>query len=231
MSTFHYCDFRRGKYWHTYQSMESRLSTISRYILIDPDNNDIYSEELAEFLISIGSAIDTFFRNMSDCPGIKQHMTTLGIVKSSGDLNMTDYRDFSESYYELSSPTVSVPFGLGKSQDIHPFRQFKNNKSPDWWISYNRVKHDYHKNIKEAKLINVLNGLGGLLLLNTFHDCNQQYLFHLGIYQDQNGVLSIRDAENAFIFTPKGTTGYRDSGDFVFVRTNIFFFRFPNYEP
>jgi len=82
--------------------MESRVSTISRYILIDPDNNNVYSEELAEFLISIGSTVDTFFRNMSDCPGIKEHRTTLEITQSSDGLRMNHYRAFSESYYELS---------------------------------------------------------------------------------------------------------------------------------
>ncbi len=72
MHTYHLCDFRRGKYWHTYQSMESTLSAISRYILIDPDNNDTYSEELADFLLSMGTAIDTFFRNMRNCPRLKK---------------------------------------------------------------------------------------------------------------------------------------------------------------
>ncbi|MFX1286863.1 MAG: hypothetical protein ACFFB5_24705 [Promethearchaeota archaeon] len=229
--SFHRCDFLRGKYWHTYQSMESRLSTISRYILIDPDNNEVYSEELAEFLISIGSAFDTFFRNMMDCPDLAPVKTRLGVTKKSEDMDIVDYRKVTEDYIEFSSMTIQVPFGLGKRQDIFPFKEFKQDKSPLWWKSYNHVKHDYFTNIKEANLINVLNGLGALLLLNIFHQCNRLYLMNIGAFYDANGILSVEDARMAFIYDIRGTTGYTDPENFVFIRTPTFFYRFQNYEP
>lgn len=226
----HDCDFSRGKFWHTYQQLESRLNEISRYILFDRSNNSTYSEVLAEFLFSVGSSIDTFFRKMSDCPDIAQHRKSIGITFDSSKLKMNNYRDIFEDYFELSENHLSVPFGLGKTQDFYPFKNFSKT-SPVWWRAYNNIKHDYYENISDANLENVLNGLGGLLILNLLHHCSNRYLINLGIFRDQNGIVSIRDAETAFTYTQKGTQGYnRSEGEFMYVRTNVYVFIYRNFE-
>lgn len=91
--------FFTRKILDTYQSMESRLSKISRYILIDPDNNEAYSEESAEFLISIGSAVDTFFRNMMEYPDLEPVKNRLRVTNNSKNLGIADYRRITEDYW------------------------------------------------------------------------------------------------------------------------------------
>ena len=60
----HTCDFIRGKYWHTYKYLENIIIDVSKYITIDPDNDDTWSEVLASSLVLNGNAVDTFLRNM-----------------------------------------------------------------------------------------------------------------------------------------------------------------------
>lgn len=227
---YHKCDFQLGKYWNIFGKMESRLQVISRYILLDPKNNTTYSEELAEFLISIGSSVDSFFRDMSSCPYYSNVIKAKKINKIIDDYNIVDFRKLYEDFFEFSKMHIRVPFGLGDPQEIIPFEKFSSNDIPTWWTNYNDVKHNYMKNIQFANLYNILNALGALFLLNIYHSCSREYLFNFGVYQTINGPLSVEDAKMAFNYTPKGTTGYRE-GNFVFVRTQHFFHRISNYEP
>lgn len=224
MAAPHRCDFQRGKYWHTYKGLDQKLLDVSKFILIDPENNKTYSEALADLLTSIGNSVDTFFRNMCLCPPLNANLW-----KPSDRLTITDYRRICEPYYGLSKNSVIVPFGLGNTQRITPFEAFQRRASPDWWSSYNHVKHDYLKYIKEANLFNALNALGGLLILNALHNCSQSYLINSGIIRDQRGVITLDEAGNIFV-TPEGVTGYSEEGEAVYIETNNFYYKFRNID-
>lgn len=226
----HRCDFLRGKFWHTFLQYESRLLEISRYVMIDPKNNLTFSESFAELIISLGSSVDTFFRKMSDCPKGVETKEKAGIKKKSEKLNITDYREIFEPYFELSQNNLIVPFGLGGSQTITPFKEFNNGKSPQWWIECNNIKHNLYANIENANLINILNTLGALLLLNVFHRCSQDYLRFNGVYRNLNGVLSPEEFEDCFHITSKGTDGCKTKESKVYIETNVFVFEFRDFE-
>ena len=188
----HSCSYLRGMNWHTFKYLDTRLYELSRYITLDQDNKDIWSEALADLLILTGSAVDTFFRDMGGCPYIQAEpyfkKVQSQVVNRYWD--MCDFRDAYDSIYELSENEVDVPFGLRYYGKIRPFRQFKVNKNPGWWDAYNHLKHSFYKHLKEATLDNVLNCLGGLLILNSLHKCSQEYLVLHGYLKDQYGQVN-----------------------------------------
>jgi len=170
------CIFLKGLPWHTYQYLEKRMLDLSRYVTFDPQNRSTWSESLADLLMLCGSALDTFFRNMLYCPNIQREQSYKKINKTHNKFNILDFINIYEPYYELSQNIVEVPFGLGKNQRFQPFKEFTNGRPPIWWDAYNHIKHDYYESLEEANLGNVLECLGGLLIVHLLHKCSQKYL-------------------------------------------------------
>jgi hypothetical protein len=80
--------------------------------------------------------------------------------------NIDDYRDvLTVALPALHTTQVFVPrYGL----TLTPWDHWKGPTNPDWWHSYNMVKHERDVHFKEATLQNALNALGALLIF-TFH--------------------------------------------------------------
>lgn len=169
------CPFCQGKTWHTYNYLESRLVDISRYITLDEQNNSTWSEALADILVLTGNAMDTFFRKMSECPNFEDDPNIREIKKPVKKWTINEYRSIYEPYYELSKNQVIVHSVLGRTQTLTPFCDF-SKKTPCWWTAYNKVKHEYYDSLQKANLQNVLNCLGGLLILHALHLCSKRYL-------------------------------------------------------
>ena len=167
----HLCTFLRGQNWYTYKHLENRLLEVSKHITFDPQNHDTWSENLASLLILTGSAVDTFFRDMKDCSCVQKEISFVNVSQKVGrgrwDIN--DFRDAYEPIYEFSQNEIHVPFGLSSYPPIKPFNEFQSKGIPDWWDAYNGVKHEYYHSIRRATLDNVLNALGGLLILHALH--------------------------------------------------------------
>lgn len=233
----HRCTFIRGLNWYTYLDLESRLLEISKYITFDQQNQNTWSETLAALLLLFGSSIDTFFRNMESCPCVKNEPSFKRVsqrVNRRRNKNWTihDFRNAYEPIYEFSKNDIQVPFGLSSYPDpqhpfIQPFIEFQNpNGIPDWWGTYNGVKHEYYDHLQEATLDRVINSLGGLLLLHGLHKCSQEYLIRIGKIRDPTTALQVDELIDAFkdefVGYPTRWTMLRDCG----FQTKIFVFQF-----
>lgn len=74
---------------------------------------------------------------------------------------------------------------------------------PSWWTAYNKVKHEYYRNLKDkATLGNVIDSLAGLLVLNALHKCSQEFLIRNR--ELKLGNLGVEHAIEDFKKTPKG---------------------------
>jgi len=209
----HRCSFIRGLNWHTYKNLENKVLEVSRHITFDRLNTNTWSENLANILILTGSAVDTFFRDMRECPNIRESDTYNEISRRVGERrwNIYDFRDTFDPIYELSRNEIEVPFGLSKyPHPIHPFIQpfeaFSTPLLPFWWDSYNGLKHEYYDNLRSATLDNVLNALGSLLLLNCLHKCSQQYLIRMGLLTPNRSY--IRNVEDLIELFQISNFGY-----------------------
>lgn len=169
------CPFCRGMHWHKYQSLESKMVEITKYVTLDETNSQTWGVEIADILVLTGNAMDTFFRDMRDCPNIGEDENFLSINKPRKGWNIQDYQKVFERYYEISQNSVYTGFGLGNAQTLVPFKNF-DVEIPKWWTAYNTTKHAFYSKMNEANLGNALNCLAGLLILNSLHLCSSYYL-------------------------------------------------------
>lgn len=206
----HSCSFLRGKNWYTYKYLENRMLETSRFVTLAPENVSTWSENLADLLNLIGSAIDTFFRNMHRCPtvSVRKEISDVQLrvsKRKNKKWNIYDFMDAYEPLYELSKNEVMVPFGLSSLGVRKPFENFGVRKEPSWWTAYNHIKHEYYDKITEANLGNVIDALGALLILNALHKDSQEYLVKNGILKcdslNPNYVVNI--LRKSFIGYPK----------------------------
>ena len=205
--TTHSCSFLRGMNWQTYTYLENRLLETSRYIAFAPDNLCTWSENLADLLNITGSAVDTFFRNMRHCPSVCHSKEAVAVLSKRGrkKWNIYDYMDAYEPLYELSKNEVLIPFGLSNLGSRRPYQDFSSKRIPTWWDAYNHVKHEYYDKIVEANLGNVIDALGGLLVLNALHKDSQEYLVKSGVLKcgSLTASTAIGELKKSFIGCPR----------------------------
>jgi hypothetical protein len=232
VTTDHECSFQEGYNWYTYRNLEDDLLESSKHVAIDDLNDETWSEKLANLLILTGSAVDSFFRDMQDCPYIntdpyftkvqKQIKKHRKKYRGKRDWTIDHFREAYEPIYELSKNRVKISSGLGLHEEITPFEDFDTSSIPDWWTQYNGLKHTYYSNLRNATLSNVLHALSGLLVLNSLHLCNQVYL-------SQNDLISpvklgIR-TEDRVRFLEDSFIGYIRSvpwSDGAYIKTKVF---------
>lgn len=207
----HSCTFLRGMNWYTYLNLEKRLYDLSKYVTFDQQNRDTWSETFASYIILTGSSVDTFFRDLVECPCVENEPSFKEVnhrIQNRGNKswNIHDFRDAYEPIYEFSQNILKVPFGLSHYPVIQPFDQFSiSNGIPNWWNVYNNLKHEYYDKLHHATLDQAINALGGLLLLNVLHKCSQEYLIHIGIIKDPVRTLNTNEMVKAF---KESKTGY-----------------------
>ena len=143
-------------HWNYFLALEKDLEAVSRYVEFSKQNENVYSIELAHLLFAAASEVDVIakllckrFAPQKTCEKIDQYRPVL--LGTLADLPTTE---------------VFVPrYGLS----FKPWDNWAGPHNPDWWRSYNKVKHERDAHFPEATLKNALNALGALLILTYHH--------------------------------------------------------------
>ena len=140
-------------HWNYFLALENDLEAVSRYIEFIDQNFQTYSIELAHLLLASSSEIDV----------IMKELCTL-IAPGEDANNINDYKKIIKSKKPgFIDEAVYIPrYGI----TLKPWINWKDDKNPFWWKSYNNVKHERNLYFNEANLKNVLNSLGALLITN-----------------------------------------------------------------
>jgi hypothetical protein len=135
-------------HWHYYRSLVDDLDRLARYVELCEDNFGTYSLELTRLFLSAGSEIDVVAKLLCE-----------RVSPESKCRNIIEYRDILVAKYPgLTKVLISMPrYGLS----FTPWEGW-DDRSPQWWTSYNNVKHERHKFFQEACLANVLASLSAL---------------------------------------------------------------------
>lgn len=194
-----------------YIKRENELKEYMKYVPPSKEHEEVWSLELANQLLLIGSSIDSFFKrairelldsffknfqighhqssNYSLFLGMRQlserleKSETKKSVKYKGRfLNMGDYRDIFEAKYHFSERKISV---LITQDTIQPFEGWGGTGSVDWWNAYTDIKHSRFRNRKSATLKSVIDALAALFLLNVYYPANRKYLATIDVIEDQ----------------------------------------------
>lgn len=145
-------------HWNYFLALESDMESIARYIEFDEANYDTYSIELARLLFAASSEVEIVAKDLCDILGVS--LPKIATIK--------DWRKGLKSVIpHLSKESVFIP-KYGLTLDT-PFEKFSKNSTPDWWNSYNAVKHSRHDKFSQATLKNALLALAGLFIIIMYH--------------------------------------------------------------
>ncbi len=139
-------------HWNYFLALEQDVSTLSRYIEFSKRNYDTYSLELAHLLFAAASEVDVLAKIL--CSEIDSRKRPK---------NISDYQKIiTKEFPEFGREKIFIPrYGL----QLRPWENWLKAKSPVWWISYNKVKHQRDQHFADATLHNALNAIGALLVL------------------------------------------------------------------
>ena len=164
-------------HWNYFLALERDLEAASRYVEFCAANFETYSIEFAHLLLSSASEVDT----------IAKCICTILDPSAKAD-NINKYREVIKAAAEnetfparVKGKEVAIPIGVKERlSDIKiciprynivctPWKSWAEDKNPEWWTSYNKVKHERNLHFNKATLRNVLNALAGLLAVNYLY--------------------------------------------------------------
>lgn len=148
-------------HWEYFLAIEDDLVKCSRFIEFNENNYDAYSIEFARILLASASEFDVVAKMI--CEEIKPN---------GNPSNIDQYRDFiTDQFPEFYTIEIKIPrYALSFS----PWKVWGGDNNPDWWNSYNKVKHQRNNHFSDATLENALLATSGLM-------CGLMYYYKLTI--------------------------------------------------
>lgn len=161
-------------HWNYFLALEQDLEGASRYIEFCDGNLQVFSIELAHLLLAASSEVDVLAKCICEivAPGAARDTINdyrLNITKeeklpiriSAKALIPNPAYATKISALELRIPRCGLAF--------IPWENWATGTNPDWWRSYNHVKHERNRYFHEATLQNAVNALGALLIMNYYY--------------------------------------------------------------
>lgn len=185
-------------YWNYYLVLENRFINAVNYVALNSDNYNTYSFEFVNLILLIGSELDVTMKYLS------------GI--SEGDrASIQKYADkILVEYPEILTREIKIQ---GMADTCKPFEGWNVDHPADslvGWNAYNSVKHGRVSNLKEAKLINVLNLLACLYVIENYV---------LKDVAEENDDIDIPDQDSKLFVLKDWKRKYISSADIVLKQT------------
>jgi len=138
-------------HWNYYLAIEKDLENMSRYIEFSTANLGTYSIELTHILLSASSEIDVIMKQLCAMVSPGQNAD-----------NINDYKAIIQGHLVpfINEEISIVRYGL----TYKPWDNWLGTQNPNWWRSYNNVKHQRNNHFNEANLQNTINAVGALLI-------------------------------------------------------------------
>lgn len=151
-----------------YEKIEQEIIDISYYILFDDWNLPTYSLKNAELILRMWSEIENICRDLLN---LKYHE----IVTSEEKFHLV-LKKLQEKIIIYDKEVIfSYSFANFSEKIIKPFTPFNTiNKKGNpivswyWYDTYNNLKHDRNKYLKDATIKNLLEMLAALFLVNIY---------------------------------------------------------------
>ena len=169
-------------FWQYFLVLETDLDSTVRYVEPAEENYATFSTEFSRILLSASSELDVVCRVLSK-----------RVQATAKPRNFTQLRKIILSEYpELPSLQVHVPrYGLA----FAPLAAWLTQETPNWWRSYNDVKHKRYRHFADANLRNALNSMGGLFVIELY--LHQEDLYN-GALRPWPRLLDIESNTGAF---------------------------------
>jgi len=174
--------FNTGDLFEQYVIIEEDFINIIKYIPLERENFKLVSPRFSDILIRCGVATEIFFREWLNHFEFSNRSDILKL-REKKRLNINDfYKVFID---RIKNSQVYV---RQLDEDIFPFVEWEEHVVPDWWDSYNNIKHHKADKQKNATLESALNALAALFLLH----CKQADTFrYLCKYSNTNLITGM----------------------------------------
>jgi hypothetical protein len=143
-------------HWNYFLAIEKDLENLSRYIEFSNANLGTYSIELTHLLLSASSEVDVIMKQLCSLISPNQPANNINDYKLIIQTNMPTF---------INEEIEIDRFGL----TFKPFDNWVGTENPNWWRSYNNVKHQRNNCFHEANLQNTINAVGALLLTVVYY--------------------------------------------------------------
>lgn len=203
-------------YWNYFLELEEQFILTKRYVAFDKSNFKSYSMEYLKLLEAVCSEIDVVGKELAHQidPSFKVNDTTSNIQKWWFIIQDWLLRDMKDPIKMLGELEFSPWNGYrierfeDKNHSIR-HRLTEGSKTPNWWTSYNKVKHNrtlddpetQEQYFHRANLENLCNAFAALYLLEKrymtsvgraeeYNRCEISKLFEKrkpSFYVDENG--------------------------------------------
>jgi hypothetical protein len=202
--------FEKGLCWTLYRYHKRDLLRFFEYVPCTEGNQLTYSPKLLDLLMRVCGYMDDVFKQMlvfKDFTEAQKEIVERAKSKVENH-NIFVARDAFEPIYRLSSNCDAKPVaksGWFGEKELRPFEKFglsgyDEKCLPDWWHSYNNVKHHWSSSIEQANIVNVLNALAGAFLLNAVHYPSVEYLWDQRVLVPEHRIHRGYD-DKAFFYT------------------------------
>ncbi len=150
---------RRSSYWQYFLAIESDLEATVRFVEPGPRNFDTYSIEFAKILLTASSEVDVICKVLAGdinptvgSDSINEHRVAI----------LARYPRFPEM--QIIVPRYELAF--------EPWATWAMGSNPEWWRSYNAVKHQRHTSFPSANQCSAFESVAGLfsLLAYLYHE-------------------------------------------------------------
>jgi hypothetical protein len=151
--------------WYYFLSIEKDFVRTIDFIELHTSNAKAFSNEYAKLLLLIGSEVDVVAK-----------MLCAKVAPAEKVENIVDYKTLlTAKFVGIHTVEIEIP---RYSLKLQPWLSWdtKISKSPDWWTSYNNVKHERDKNYADANQENTVYALCGLLALLLYFYKDEQHL-------------------------------------------------------
>jgi hypothetical protein len=167
-------------HWNYFFCLEDDIARLSRWIEFKPENESVYSIELARLLMT-AAEVDVVAKML--CKAIDP--------KTKAD-TINQYRKVLVAEYpRLPGAKVKIP---RHGQVLTPWDAWKKDGSPPyWWTGNNKVKHHRSEHFKQANLKNVLNSAAGLCVLLVLYYGRQMASQYPGPILFEPATFAFRD--------------------------------------
>lgn len=142
-------------YWQYFLALESDLAKTFRFVEPTQSNFTCHSIEFSRILLAAGSEIDVLCKVLCEIHSM-----------AFSNENMDCYRKvISTHFHGFTKLEILLPrHGLRRL----PWKAWEENKNPEWWKAYNKVKHERNKNFTKANFENTLDSMAALFVLVSY---------------------------------------------------------------
>lgn len=172
--------------WNYFFCIEEDITALSRWIEFAPDNEHVYSIELARLLMTASAEVDVVAKTLCRALDPRSRAASIGAYKLQ----------LLQAFPALPGAEVAIP-RFGKT--LHPWSTWRGeDQAPLWWTANNKIKHHRAEHFREASLKNVLNAVAGLLVLLVLRSGRERPSIYPGpsvfeprtfAYRDGDGIV------------------------------------------